>query len=823
MGYQSRSAPARYSVAVAAVVLASGVRLALEPALGAGVPFIVFFPAVLFAAWFGGAGPGMLAVAGSAALSIYLFLPPAFQLELNSPGELFSLLVFVLGSTAMVLVTQRLHREQARAENSLEELQNQRGRFESLVTSIPGVVWEAWGRPDRSEQRIDYVSPYVHTMLGYTVEEWLATPNFWLTIVHPDDRRKAADTAAATFARGGTGLNEFRWITADGRALWVQAHASVIRDGAGKPVGMRGVTLDVTARREAEERLRLVSEVSGGFGEVGLHVRDLAARIARRTAEVLGDSCTIRALREGKLVLLGSFHRDPEGQLLLDRLAEEQAFADALYRRAMTEARTLVLADLDLSTPRANLPDDLRALFDRHPARHAALVPLPSRGRVSGAMGVWRREDQPFTPEDVRLLDAVASRAALALENALLYEQAESARAAAEREGRLKDEFLATLSHELRTPLNAILGWAHILKEGSLDPPTAARAAETIARNAQAQGQLVSDILDMQRVVSGKMRLDVQDLDLLDVLEKAVDTVRPSAQAKGIEVRMMMDPLAGQGRGDPARLQQVAWNLLANAVKFTPRGGRVDVRLQRAGSMAELVVADTGPGVPPDFLPYVFDRFRQADSSATRAHGGLGLGLSIARALVELHGGTVQAANAAGGGAVFTVHLPRAHAVASEIPSPAPAAPAEQPVWFEAAPSLAGLTVLVVEDEPDSRELVASVLAHRGATVREAGSADEAFEQLGRGPVDVIVCDIHMPGTDGHTFMRRVRQRERETGGHVPAAALTASVTAADRIQALAAGFQVHLAKPVQPAELALAVASLALGGGRPESGAGAV
>jgi PAS domain S-box-containing protein len=808
-------------VAVAAVVLATGVRLALEPALGRGVPFIIFFPAVLFAAWFGGAGPGALAVAGAAVLSIYLFMPPYYVFALAS-GDTFSLLVFVLGSTAMVLVTQRLHREQARAESSLAELQNQRARFESLVTSIPGVIWEAWGNPDRSEQRIDYVSPYVQTLLGYTVEEWLATPNFWLTIVHPDDRQKAAANAAATFASGGTGLNEFRWIAADGRALWVQAHASVIRDAAGKPAGMRGVTLDVTARREAEERLRLVGEVSGGFGEVGLQVRELAARIARRTTEVLGDSCTLRVRRDGQLQMLGRFHRDPEGQELLDRLADQHAFADALYGRVIAEARTLVLANLDLSTARATLPDDLRALLDRHPARHAALAPLISRGHVSGAMGVWRRADRPFTAEDVRLLEAVASRAALALENALLYEQAEAARATAEREGRLKDEFLATLSHELRTPLHAILGWAHMLRDGGLDAPTAARAAETIARNAQAQSQLVSDILDMQRVVSGKMRLDVQDLDLLDVVEKAVDTVRPSAQAKGIDLRVTLDPLAGQGRGDAARLQQVAWNLLANAVKFTPRGGRVDVRLQHAGSVAELVVADTGPGVPPDFLPYVFERFRQADSSATRAHGGLGLGLSIARALVELHGGTVQAANAPGAGAVFTVRLPRAHAVATEVAPPAAGVPPEPPVWFEAAPSLAGLTLLVVEDEPDSRELVARVLSRRGATVREAASADEAFAQLRRGPVDVIVCDIHMPGTDGHTFIRQVRERERETGGHVPAAALTASVSAADGLQALAAGFDVHLAKPVQPAELARAVASLARGVQQPESGADA-
>jgi CheY-like chemotaxis protein len=296
------------------------------------------------------------------------------------------------------------------------------------------------------------------------------------------------------------------------------------------------------------------------------------------------------------------------------------------------------------------------------------------------------------------------------------------------------------------------------------------------------------------------------------VIEKAVDTIRPSAEAKGIRIQVLLDPAAGGNRGDPARLQQVAWNLLANAVKFTPRGGRISVQLEAAGSHAQVVVADNGPGIPGDFLPYVFDRFRQADSSATRHHGGLGLGLSIVRALVELHGGTVQAANANDGGAVFTVRLPRNPAVASTVAA-APAAPAEAPVWLDSAPSLDGLTVLVVEDERDSRELVTTVLTRCGARVDAVASAEEALARLDRGRVDVMVCDIHMPGTDGYTLMRRVRQREREKGGRIPAAALTASVSASDRIQALAAGFQLHLAKPVQPAELALAVAGLVLAG----------
>jgi signal transduction histidine kinase/ActR/RegA family two-component response regulator len=388
----------------------------------------------------------------------------------------------------------------------------------------------------------------------------------------------------------------------------------------------------------------------------------------------------------------------------------------------------------------------------------------------------------------------------------------------ADEANRLKDEFLATLSHELRTPLNAILGWAEILRRGGLDPSGIDEALETISRNALAQGQIVADILDMQRIASGKLRLNLQALDLASVVRRAIGTVSPAAQAKQIAIHEVMDPSVGPVLGDEDRLQQVMWNLLSNAVKFTPKGGRVMVELLKINSHVELTVEDTGPGLDPEFIPFAFDRFRQADSSSTRRHGGLGLGLAIVRNLVELHGGSVAAGNrSVATGALFVVRLPRMsvrppqHLLAGEGRHP----DAERPVSLAAAPNLHGIRVLVVDDELDSREITVAVLARCGADVSSVGSADEAVPVLKRSRPHVILSDIEMPDEDGYSLMRRIRQLPVDEGGMTPAAALTAYASTEDRMRALGAGFQMHVPKPVQPAELAAVVASLARGPAR--------
>jgi signal transduction histidine kinase len=396
-------------------------------------------------------------------------------------------------------------------------------------------------------------------------------------------------------------------------------------------------------------------------------------------------------------------------------------------------------------------------------------------------------------------------------ERARLLVREQEARRQAEEANRIKDEFLATLSHELRTPLNAILGWAQMLRMTRLDEATASRAYETIERNARAQAQLISDLLDVSRIITGKLRLEQKPVDLPLVLEAVLDTVRPAAEAKGITIAVDVQPVGqpvGPILGDPDRLQQVIWNLLSNAIKFNPRGGRVEVGLQEAEGSVEIEVRDTGSGIRPEFLPYVFDRFRQAESTTTRSHGGLGLGLSIVRHLVELHGGTVAVASAGEGrGATFTVSLP---VRAADLKPEQPLLPAAGGLAGSGAPLLAAVEVLVVEDEEDTRELLVRALEGCGARVTAVGSVTEALEQLDGALPDVLISDIGMPGEDGYSLLRKVRARGPERGGDLPAAALTAYARSEDREQALKAGFQTHIAKPVDPIELVGIVARLA-------------
>ena len=394
-------------------------------------------------------------------------------------------------------------------------------------------------------------------------------------------------------------------------------------------------------------------------------------------------------------------------------------------------------------------------------------------------------------------------------------EAAESARSEAERISMMKDEFLATLSHELRTPLNAILGWAQVLFAQAEANESITEGLSVIQRNARVQAQLIEDLLDMSRIIAGKVRLDVQQVDLQEAIKAAVESVQHAADAKDIRLQMVLDPLAGPIKGDPNRLQQCFWNLLTNAIKFTPRGGRVQVSLERVNSHLEVCISDNGQGIRPEFLPHLFERFRQADSGTTRQHGGLGLGLSIVKHLVELHGGLVRAKSAGEGhGATFCIELPvmivRAPADETSSGQPGSASTERGPAPHE-GPSLEGITVLAVDDEPDARGLVQRILEDRGARVVLAASAAEALERVRSDRPDIILSDIGMPGEDGYTFLRKLRALPPDAGGRTPAAALTAFARSEDRMRALRAGYQTHIAKPVDPAELVAVVASLVM------------
>ncbi len=392
-------------------------------------------------------------------------------------------------------------------------------------------------------------------------------------------------------------------------------------------------------------------------------------------------------------------------------------------------------------------------------------------------------------------------------------EKISAAAAEAERQSRMKDEFLSTLSHELRTPLQSILGWIQILQSEDRTEEDLTQGLEVIDRNAQAQTRIIEDLLDMSRILSGKVRLDVQPVELSPVIEATLDTVRPSAQAKNIRLQAVLDPMVKPVAGDPSRLQQILWNLLSNAIKFTPSGGRVQVLLERVNSHIEVSVADTGQGISPEFLPYVFERFRQGDAATTRRHGGLGLGLAIAKHLAELHGGSIRVKSPGEAkGTTFTVMLPLAaiHIPSEESSRRHPTAPEQVATTPKPqAPSLRGISVLVVDDEPDAQAVLAKILSNAGATVRTASSARDALTSLKDRVPDVLVSDIGMPVEDGYHLIRTVRALPPTEGGRTPAIALTAYTRTEDRIKAISHGFQMHLSKPADSLELLTLVASL--------------
>jgi PAS domain S-box-containing protein len=458
-------------------------------------------------------------------------------------------------------------------------------------------------------------------------------------------------------------------------------------------------------------------------------------------------------------------------------------------------------------------------------------VPVNSRaGEVLGGLFFGHEKENVFTEQAERIVEGLAAQAAVAMDNARLFESIRQERVKAEaaaeenerlfkeakEANRLKDEFLATISHELRTPLNAITGWSSMLMSQSLSDEDRARAIETINRNARIQAQIIDDILDVSRIITGKLRLDIQLVDPSRVIESAVESARPAAEAKGIRLQMLLDPQAGPVSGDPNRLQQVIWNLLTNAVKFTQKGGRVQLRLERINSHVEISVSDNGQGISPDFLPHVCERFRQSDSTVSRKHGGLGLGLSIVRQLVEMHGGSVSVTSAGEGqGANFVVMLPIA-VVRSKSFGETNKDERVHPkanggaVPFDCPPQLKGLRVLCVDDEKDARELLVAVLEQCDADAVAVASAEEALTTIEEFKPHILVSDIGMPEQDGYELIRRVREREvLHQQKRMPAVALTAYARVEDRLRALSAGFQMHVPKPVEPAELAAVIASL--------------
>jgi signal transduction histidine kinase/CHASE1-domain containing sensor protein/CheY-like chemotaxis protein len=432
-------------------------------------------------------------------------------------------------------------------------------------------------------------------------------------------------------------------------------------------------------------------------------------------------------------------------------------------------------------------------------------VPMAVMGRIIGTIEVQSYQKQAYREEHVTAMSMAANLTAVAIENVRLLKLERTAREAAEESNRLKDEFLATVSHELRTPLTAILGWARLLEDGSLDRAMTQQAVDTIWRNAKAQAQIVDDILDVSRIITGNLYIDLHPIEVLPVVQNAINVVRPTADAKGIAIEAQFDTTPAMVSGDANRLQQVIWNLLSNAVKFTSSGGRVSVNVSQANAAVEISVSDTGQGISREFMPYVFDRFSQADSTTTRHHGGLGLGLAIARHLVEIHGGTIRAASRGEGqGATFTITLPLLDAKVKAIEPPT------DKTLAYASQMLSGVNVLLVDDDSDTLSLMATALTRRQANVTAVSSAGEAIQAIRRRRPDVLVSDIAMPDEDGYGLIERVRSLEKGETDSIPAVAITAYAKDEDRERALSSGFQIYLAKPIELRELVSVVARAA-------------
>lgn len=568
---------------------------------------------------------------------------------------------------------------------------------------------------------------------------------------------------------------------------------------------------DVTARKRAEESLRFLAEASTILASSLDHDTTLSSVVKLAVPTIADWAACDMLTTDGVVRRLAVAHVDPAKAQLARRIYERfppsmnacHGVGSVIRTGKAEHIRDMTDAVLEAAFEDAEALAFVKSLG----LQSSVCVPLAVRGQVVGAFTLaWAQSGRQYTTDDVGVVEELARRASLAIENAVHYKAASDASLA-------KDEFLAVVSHELRTPLNAILGWVHMLRDDSVPPERRAHALETIERNARAQNQLIDDLLDISRIVAGKLRLDVSPVDLQSVIERAIETVRPAAAAKNISLKPPLNADATSVVGDADRLQQVVWNLLSNAVKFSPKGSEVEIVLRRHESNVELVVRDRGQGIEAEFLPHVFERFRQADASSARGKGGLGLGLAIVRNLVELHGGSIRAeSDGAGHGATFTVSLPISPLrLPSFVRPPALHLTAVAP-HLKYPSEVEGLDVLVVDDEADARELLSALLARCKMRITTAATVAEALALVQSNRPDIVISDIGMPEEDGYALIKQLRALAPEDGGRTPAVALTAFARTEERTKALVSGFNMHVPKPVEPAELLAVLASLASG-----------
>jgi len=669
-------------------------------------------------------------------------------------------------SSGKIIGASKIARDITQQQRDAQALRENEQIFRLLADSAPVMVWVSG-----TDKLCTFFNKPWLDFTGRTMEQELG--NGWAEGVHPDDFQRCLETYVTAFDARQQFEMEYRLRRNDGEYRWVLDKGVPLFGSENKFNGYIGSCVDIAERKNAEEALRIAED------QLRLVTDNMAAAVARCSSDM-------------RYVWVSPVYAQ-------------------WLRRKPEEINGRRIVDIVGVPGYDAIRPHMERVLNGHKEEYVSLVDFVGPGmRWIHAIYVPTKDQHGAVNGWVAVVTDITDRRRLEEEREQLLQREHEARERAEEVNQLKDEFLATVSHELRTPLNAILGWSSLLRAGSLGDKQSLLAMETIERNARMQAQLIEDLLDVSRIITGKLRLHVRPIMIAAVIESAIGSVIHAADAKGVRIQTILDPNAGPVSGDAERLQQIVWNLLSNAIKFTPRGGRVQVRLERINSHIEIIVSDTGQGIRPDFLPYVFDRFRQEEGGTRRQHSGLGLGLAIVRHLVELHGGSTRVDSPGEGhGATFTVRLPImvVHARDEHEPRVHPKAPANIPFVLDHPPNLTGVKILLIDDERDTRSLLRIVLEQCGAEIRDAASAQEGLKVAQEWKPAVIVSDIGMPHSDGYDFIQKFREWEREQGTWIPAIALTAYARAEDRVRALTAGYQMHVTKPIDPIEFALVVA----------------
>ncbi|MGE3276604.1 MAG: ATP-binding protein [Vicinamibacterales bacterium] len=806
----------RYGLSVGAVVLVTLIGLLLQTVAETNpIGFLIYAPPILLAATVGGLGPTLMAtLLGGLAAEFFLRRP--YWAWPDDPSEWVPMMLYLVVGFGVSLLADNLARvrndvqaQSAQLEGARREMERlsrdaaRRAKdFETLFEVAPIGI----GVSQDPDGRQVVLNPALARLLGLGD---IRTLDASAGVYRPFQVQKqgvsmpVADLPLQRAARLGVEIREpqIDVLLDDGRRVSLDEFAAPLFDEQGHVRGAIGVFLDITERQRADQEQRFLIAASTVLAS-SLDSSAALAGLVRLAVPELADWCTLDVVgRDGSVERTAWAHADPEMERHLERLVRE---------------RFPVRSEQGLRTSIAAVADARAVLFERvtveqiremaWDADHAEqllhlgwtssiVVPLVQQGRVVAALAWVRGPGRPqYDARDLSLAQELARRAATAVENARLYREAQEA-------NRLKDEFLATLSHEMRTPLNALLGWIQLLKSDQLAPARRTRALEAIDRSARLQAQLTADLLDVSRAITGKLRLDPQDVVVGALIEGAIESLRPAADLKHLSLRLEIPAGIPPLVLDPERLQQIVWNVLSNAIKFTPTGGAIVVGLALEDEELVFTVRDTGVGIRQEFLPFVFDRFRQADGGTTREHGGLGLGLAIVRHLVELHGGTVSASSDGPGlGATFTVRLPAV---------PATSHPEPLVATRDDRTRLDGLTVLFVDDDPESRDLVSELLEEHGVLVTAVAGVPDAWEVFVTDHPHVVVTDLAMPQEDGYSLLARIRALGIDEGGGTPVVALTAHARPEDRAAALAAGFQAYLTKPLDASALIATLAGL--------------